>query len=405
MADDDAEHEAPTRREYVTYGGAVVGGGLLAGCSGGGGMDETTTTVGGDTTTEATTPSDSSYSVTMAPMGDVEFTESPQAAFTILAHHADMALALGHGDDVNAIFNPSLFEGLYNRFLNGLDGVSVQWADLYGSWNPGKEQLYELDSDVHLADPAKVATMDSWTTADIDEVHENVAPWFGNSFSGQHGEPPAEWADDYEYYDLWEIFERVARVFQEEERYQALAAVHEDLLSTIRSNLPPADERPRTGRVLISPSGVSEGIWAYSMNGPGFYRAHTRALGVEDAFADMRVGAQIDLEALVEADPDVILRTGGVSPGANWTQVKTELRTDSVAQQIPAVKNDRIYPLGVRFGGPIMNLFQLEMGAKELYPEQFGEWPAYDGGAYPDFSKEDQLFDHQRVADIIKGEF
>ncbi|VTT86250.1 ferrichrome transport system substrate-binding protein [Halorubrum sp. DM2] len=44
------------------------------------------------------------------------------------------------------------------------------------------------------------------------------------------------------------------------------------------------------------------------------------------------------------------------------------------------------------------------MAAKELYPERFGQWPSYDGGRYPDFSPEEQLFDHQRVADIINGD-
>ncbi len=38
-------------------------------------------------------------------------------------------------------------------------------------------------------------------------------------------EPPAAWQDGYEYYTLWETFGRVAQVFQEEERYKALADV------------------------------------------------------------------------------------------------------------------------------------------------------------------------------------
>jgi hypothetical protein len=52
-----------------------------------------------------------------------------------------------------------------------------------------------------------------------------------------------------------------------------------------------------------------------------------------------------------------------------------------------------------------MNLFQLEMTAKELYPEQFGRWPAdEDGDAYPEFGSDERLFDHQRVADIVDGD-
>lgn len=422
MVDDSSDHEAPTRREYVKYGSAVLGGGLLAGCSDdqpGGDADESATTAADPktatetatetaepttTNTETPTPESQSYSVTMSPVGTVNFENPPENVFTILAHHADMALALGHGEDLNAIFNPELFDGLYNRILEHVDGVSIDWANLHGSWNPDKERLYELDSDVHLVDPANIMTMGNWDMADVEEVREQIAPWFGNSLSGPRDDTPNEWTGNYEYYGLWEIFQKVARVFQEEDRYQALASMHEDLLSTIQTNLPPAEERPRVARVLISPSGVSEGIWAYGMNGDGFYQAHTRAMEAEDAFGDMSIDGQIDLETLAEADPDVILRTGGMSPGANWTEIKSELQEDPVAGEIPAVENGRIHPLAVRFGGPIMNLFQLEMAAKALYPEQFGEWPTYDGGAYPEFSEGEQLFDRQRLANIINGD-
>jgi hypothetical protein len=52
-----------------------------------------------------------------------------------------------------------------------------------------------------------------------------------------------------------------------------------------------------------------------------------------------------------------------------------------------------------------MNLFQLEMTAKQLYPERFGEWPDYEhGDPYPEIPAEERLFDRQRVADIVTGE-
>ncbi|WP_423999188.1 ABC transporter substrate-binding protein [Haloarcula salina] len=411
MSEDSGGHEAPTRRDYMKYGGAVVGGGLLAGCAGDSDSGDEGEAKNTPSSTEMPTATpteadatDTSYSVTMSPMGTVNFESPPENVFTILAHHADMVLAMGRGEDLNAIFNPELFDGLYNRVLEHVDGVSVDWADLQGSWNPAKESLYELESDIHLADPANVATMGNLDTADIEEVRENLAPWFGNSLSGPRDEPPEQWSNDYQYYGLWEIFEKVAQVFQEEDRYQALATMHANVLSTIESNLPPADERPRVARILISPSGVDEGIWAYSMNDEGFYQAHTRPMQAEDAFGDMDIDGQIDLETLAEAAPDVILRTGGMSPGANWTEIKSELQEDPVAGEIPAVKNGRVHPLAVRFGGPIMNLFQLEMSAKALYPERFGAWPIYDGGAYPEFSDADQLFDRQRAADIINGD-
>jgi hypothetical protein len=64
-----------------------------------------------------------------------------------------------------------------------------------------------------------------------------------------------------------------------------------------------------------------------------------------------------------------------------------------------------VYTQGARNQGPLLNLFQLEMTAKQLYPEQFGEWPGYtDGDPYPEIPADEQLFDRQRVADIVNGD-
>jgi hypothetical protein len=44
------------------------------------------------------------------------------------------------------------------------------------------------------------------------------------------------------------------------------------------------------------------------------------------------------------------------------------------------------------------------MGAKQLYPDRFGEWPRYeDGDPYPTIPEDERLFDRQRVADIAAG--
>lgn len=49
-----------------------------------------------------------------------------------------------------------------------------------------------------------------------------------------------------------------------------------------------------------------------------------------------------------------------------------------------------------------MNLFQLEMTAKQLYPEQFGAWPGYEvGQPYRVIPKDEQLFDRERVATVV----
>jgi len=113
----------------------------------------------------------------------------------------------------------------------------------------------------------------------------------------------------------------------------------------------------------------------------------------------------VDNETLLEADPDVILFLGGFEPGTDITERRDLFESDSVTAEITAVQEDRVYPQGARYQGPILHLFQLEMTAKQLYPEQFGEWPSYEEGPYPDLPENEQLFDRKRVADIINGTF
>ena len=393
--------QAPTRREYVKYGGAVLGGGLLAGCVGDS-AGESSTTATRTTTADPTTDGGESYSASMSPVGQVTFESPPESVFTRLTHHADMAFALGRGDAVNAMHAPDYYDGLWNQFVERLPGVSLDWSGLYSSWQPSKEKLYELDSDVHLADPAWVTQLESWSRADVEEVRENVAPWFGNSLSDRHQEPPAAWADGYQYYGLWEQFEKVARVFRAGERYRALAAVRETLLSTIADGLPSGSERPDVA--MIAATDVEKDIWAYTLDSPGFLTAHTRPLGPRDAFGgEVESGSVVDFEMLLEADPDVILYLSGMQPDVNMADLRSTLESDPVAAEITAVENDRVHPQGARYQGPILNLFQLEMTAKQLYPGQFGEWPTYEDGPYPELQADERLFDRKRVADAING--
>ncbi len=153
--------------------------------------------------------------------------------------------------------------------------------------------------------------------------------------------------------------------------------------------------------------------WGYKLNYPGYYAAHTRPMGAEDALADA-VGEgygddgrniTLDYELLLEADPDVLLVLGPMTGSYNLDKIRQRLENHNVASELTAVQEGRVYAQGARRQGPILNLFQLEMTAKQLYPDQFGEWPGYvNGEPYPEIPTEDQLFDRQRVADIIKGD-
>ncbi len=413
MQNDDAGRGVPTRRELLRAGGALAAGSALAGCAGGGDTATTEpetaseTAASAETTESRTSNGDGSYGASMAPMGEVTLDAPPEKVFVIFPQYADMAVALGRGDAVNSIYVPKMSGTAMNHYYARLDGVSFDWKGLSDPVNDGltKERLYQLGSDVHLADPAWVSTQEGWKQSDADEIAKNVAPWFGNFYSGTHADPPKAYADAYRYYGLWEIFGRVARLFDEKRRYDALAGVHEDLLATIRERLPPKEERPTAVRVTLS-DGT---FYTYHLNEPGYWLADTRPLGAVDAFAEEDWGGQlwgsVGYEAMLEADPDVVLHLWGTTPNYDMANVRKKLRNHSVGSQLSAVRNDRVYAQGMRYQGPIMNLFQLEMTAKQLYPDEFGAWPGYaDGEPYPEIPEEEHLFDREKVAAAVAGD-
>lgn len=388
-----------TRRAYLAGAGAV-GSALLAGCMGGENDDATTET--STSTSTATTTGSGSYTASIAPVGEVEFDSIPENVFTMYPQYADMLVALGHGDTVNSLFVPEMSGTTMNYYYEHLDGVSFDWEGLPNPYdNFTKEFFYKLDSDVHLLGPAWASTQKNWSRDDVDDVVENVGPFFGNFYSGTHNAPPKAYADSYEYYTLWELFGRVSEVFRERARFEQLNAVHTDLIDHIEANLPPKEERPTAVRVTLGDGQ----FWTYHLNRPGFWLADTRPLAAIDAFGDEEwdgLWGSVGYETMVEADPDVILHLWGMTSRYDMANVREQLRADPVGKQLSAVQNDRVYAQGMRYQGPLMNLFQIEMTAKQLYPDVFGEWPGYtDGEPYPQIPADEQLFDRQRVAEIV----
>ncbi|TKX73514.1 ABC transporter substrate-binding protein [Halorubrum sp. GN11_10-6_MGM] len=413
----DADRPAGTRRDAIRYCGAVAGAGLLAGCSGSeappsgseGGNGSADGGSGGDEPSDEDAASDS-YTAAMAPVGEVEFDAVPEDVMVYSLLYADLAVALGHGDAVNSLgFDADAGGNTLDAYYAALDGVSFDREGLEqlntgsgGGISVDRELLYELGSDLHLADPALFASFDGWDEDDVVEVRDRIGPWFGNIYSRRHAEPPEAYRDRYEYYTLPEIGERVAAAFWEEERFAALDAVREDLIETIRGDLPPAEERP-TVAALIYMDGT---YYPSRTDEPGFANAHVRPFDVPDAFTgdDVTYEMTYDHEGLLEVDPDVIFHQYGIASYYDVGAIREELTDHPVAGDLSAIANDRFYPSGDPVQGPIMNLFQTEMTAKQLFPERFGEWPGYEhGDAYPEIPADERLFDRDEVASIVAG--
>lgn len=418
-----AHRTTSTRRNAIRYGGAVAGAGVLAGCLGAGsgapgsdGADgsndaETEESDGSDGEADGDDGSAGSYSVEMAPVGELTLDAVPEDVMVYSLLYADTAVAFGHGDAVNSLgFDADAGGNTLDAYYAELEGVEFDREGVR-QLNSGsgdgisvdRELLYELDSDLHLADPCLFVSFDGWDHGDVAEVRDNVGPWFGNVYSRRNSDPPEPCRDGYEYYGLWEIAERVAGVFREEERYEALASVHDDLIETVQADLPPEEERPTVGTLLY----MDGTYYPSRIDRPGFANAHVRPFGAADAFGadDVTDETAYDHEQLLEVDPDVILHQYGIESYYDVAGVREELADHAVAGELSAIENDRFYPSGDPVQGPIMNLFQIEMTAKQLFPERFGEWPGYElGDGYPDIPESERLFDRDRVADIVAGD-
>jgi iron complex transport system substrate-binding protein len=386
-----------TRREYVKYGGVIFGGSLLAGCAGESESKATTndTTSSSDGTTKT---EDESYSVSMAPAGKVTFKSVPGKWVAYGGGYADMGVALGKANGMTGIGGADRY---YTGFYDELPGVSVDRKKLenndIGEAGMGKELFYELDSDVHIMDPKMLVNWFDWSEKDVEEITKNVGPFVGNLIFRRED----EW-HDYRYYTLYEAFEKVAQLFQERERYEAFEKLHDEFIAGIQSKLPPADERPN---VLLVYEGSNEPkeFSPYRLNDKGTSKKQWRDLGVSDALASSGIDGisttdrgRIDYETMLEIDPDVImLRAHERQSATSFRNTVLEfMRNNPVASELTAVRNGRVYRGGYLYQGPIHNLFLTERGAKQLYPDTFG-----------DVTGDDQLFDRQRVADIINGEF
>lgn len=399
MVDADESTEL-TRRTYLAGGSAALGSALLAGCTSTGGETTTSTT----DTSGSNSTTDSSYSASLSPVGDVEFDSVPENVATMYNQYADMLVALGHGDAVNSMFVPEMGGPTMNHYYERLDGVSFDWEGLPNPFeNFSEEFFYRLDSDLHLIGPAWATTQNNWSRSDVETLTESVGPFFGNFYSGTHDTPPESYSENYQYYTLWELFGHVADIFQEQERYEQLRAVHDDLVSTIEADLPPKDERPTAVRVTLGDGQ----FWTYHLNRPGFWLADTRPLAANDAFGDETwdgLWGAVGYERMLKADPDVILHLWGMTPNYDMGTIRDELSSRAAGERLSAVENNRVYAQGMRYQGPLMNLFQIEMTAKQLYPDIFGEWPTYEDGAhYPEIPAEAQLFDRDRVSSIVTG--
>jgi iron complex transport system substrate-binding protein len=395
-----------TRRRVLKTGIGVTAAGVLAGCGGSDAEDESETTqaettAGSTPSAAATTTSggegggangETSYSVEMEPVGEVTFESVPERWATYTPGYADMGVALGEADGLLSVGYKPRF---YTRYYDELDGVSVDKESLTQLYDDGidKEIFYEMDADVHVVDPNWLSNnFGSLDASDVEEVRSSVAPFVGNTIFRQTD----DW-HDYRYYSMYEAFETVAQLFQATDRYEAFVDLHEEYIEgRVADQFPSEDERPEVG-IVYGAGDQPEEFAPYRLETAGTATKHWKDLGVHDAFAGSEVEGlsttnrtQIDFETLASVDPDALLVRGQEHKTAEEFRntVLAFMKEHPVASTLSAVENDRVFRGGPVYQGPIQNLFLVERGAKDLYPDTFSG----------------ELFDRDRVADIVNGE-
>lgn len=352
--------------------------------------------------TDVSSGVEGAYIVEMSPVGAIRFDSVPRRAVTLDAHYNDMLVALGRVDGLVATgFAANFYDGFYEQ----LEGVNTSidrssLTYLYGQSGDAfdKETLYALDADVHHIDPLRLIRSRAWSLDDVAEISTNVGPFVANRYSRTWSYPGS---DPYEYYTLWELCEKIASVYRDVDRIRELELECERMVERIQSLLPAPADRPSVGLVIYSQGS----FLPFGLSRPGFGTAHYRAVGAVDAFASIREetyadadrGGRLDIEAMLAFDPEVLIVPWAIFEPARYEELSS-LESHSLGQRLSAVRNGRLYPGGSPLQGPIFHLFQVEMAAKQIYPDLFG--PYRDDQNY---SPEEMLFSRDRLAALVAG--
>ncbi|MFC4541078.1 ABC transporter substrate-binding protein [Halosolutus amylolyticus] len=370
-----------TRRTVLRTGSAIAGVTALAGCISDDGTDDTD---GDDGSSDA-----GPYTVTMEPVGEVEFPAVPETWVANNGSWADMGIALGQ-EPPEGVYLTSRY---HTQYYDDIPGVSVDKSGMTSLWEGelSPEEFMELsaDADVFVIDPNFViGRTDSWSQEDIDRIEATGTPFFGNSiFSTGY-----DW-HDYDYLSLYEAFEKLAAVFQEQARYEAFESLHEEFQSNVADVVPPEGDRPSVAIMWATEGDM--GSFSPYLIGEGTSFKQWRDLGVRDAFAETDVrdfhttrGA-VDYETLFDIDPDVVLFRGLEAKTATEFQddIVSQMEADDVASELTAVQNGDVYRGGPLYQGPITNLVVTQRAAEQVY------------------DVDEQLFDPQAVAEIVTGDF
>lgn len=312
----------------------------------------------------------------------------------------DMGMALG--------IHPSATTGLERAPLKFYDLLGLEFDEsritkLASGAESGfdKENFYAADADVWLIARATLGRYVSWDASDYEEVESQTGPFLGTTLRFA---PTAAVSNEPNPYTLYEAFEKVATVFQRRQQFQAWQSFHDDLMSTIEAGLPPEDERPTVAAIWRGVSPDSGQFRVAPLHRLGNNTKSYFRVGMKDAFEGRYPEGPIGYEELINVDPDYIGAVGALTSSTREEFVDTVVEpfeNNESGQRLTAVQEGNLIRSAGQYMGPIVDMFSTEAVAKMVYPDQFGEWP----GAVGDVPEDEQLFDRERLVDIVNGNF
>ncbi|QLC35315.1 ABC transporter substrate-binding protein (plasmid) [Halarchaeum sp. CBA1220] len=385
------------RRRQVLAGSAGLIATALAGCSSSGG-DETNavTTSSADSTTSTTESGPTPYTVDIEPNDPYTFEDVPETYGVVSGPLLDVGMSLG--------IHPSATTGLERAPLKFYDLLGLEFDEsritkLASGAESGydKENFYAANADVWLIPKSTLARFTSWDESDYAEIESQTGPFLGTPLRFA---PTAAVSSSPNPYTLYEAFEKYATVFQRQQQFRAWQSMHDDLMRTIEDGLPPEDDRPTvaaiwrgvspdSGRFRIAP------LHRLANNTKSYYR-----LGMTDAFEGQYPDGPIGYEELLDVDPDYIGAVGALTSSTHEEFVSNVIEpfeNNENGQDLSAVQNGNVIRSAGQYMGPIVDMFSTEAVAKQVYPDTFGEWP----GPVGELSEDEQLFDRQRLLDIV----
>lgn len=327
------------------------------------------------------------YIVNFSPCGDVKFKKIPTKILTSQQTYNDILIAFKKQNNIIAV---SSIDKFYIDFYNSINLNRSLNNDLI-QFSMGrnlfdKELFYSINADVHHIDPITLAMTKGWSKNDVDEISTNIGPFFGNRYSIENKKP--SYIKNYKFYTLDEITLKFGEVYKKEETAIKLNKFANELAERISHKLKNVE-----GKTIAIIYLTKKGIVPFDSTSNGYGLAQYKILKCKDAFKEKGIktysyegnfGTIVDKEILLLANPDVIIVNEGIyiDKKYNFFSRRTSIllneletyKNDPLLKDVPALKNNKIILGGIYDQGPIVRIFQLEMMAKQIYPEIFGKF-------------------------------